>query len=415
VKQRFTTIGGAALLVVFALSSYHFVFSTWSSGRYGFVDFPIFLQNTQQFLAGGELYPFAEQPESYYPGAPVYKFPPLFALFLVPVVAGGIAEHVYTLHWGLQVALYATAVALVLYLLKRPGRPLVLMVGAVAALNFEPFFETLWRLQIETPILLLLALVWWGLARGRPELAGTAWGFAAMIKIYPVFLMLYFGARRRLRVLVFGALAAIVILVSTIFVFGVEQNRVFYLEILPNLLRETPVELAENTSWGRWMMVLFGASSAAAKRAIQIAGLGMIAASVWVVLSNRTTPPSGRRAGVELSMFVALMLLCMPNAWANYQLLLLLPVLALIEVAVGGERIRYGVLAPTAAAYALMLFYAPCQDPSVAWPCAQTPFFLGLVQLPRGFHDLMVDLRGLAQLLLWATTFWVLHTDARRS
>ena len=39
---------------------------------------------------------------------------------------------------------------------------------------------------------------------------------------------------------------------------------------------------------------------------------------------------------------------------------------------------------------------------------AQTPYFLGLVRLPRGFHDLMVDARALSPLLVWTGLFSVL-------
>ncbi len=51
-----------------------------------------------------------------------------------------------------------------------------------------------------------------------------------------------------------------------------------------------------------------------------------------------------------------------------------------------------------------MLFYWPCADPSFGWPCTRTPYFLGLFQWPRGFHDFMVDTRVLATILIWVAS-----------
>lgn len=391
------------LLAALALSVYHFGVSSWNAGRYGYADFPIFLHNARVFLANGTLYPFADDLERYSPAAPVYKFPPLYALFLLPVVHGGIPAQALNAHWALQLILYALAVALLLRLLYRPGRPLFLALGLVAALNFEPFFETLWRLQIETPLLLLLALLLYGLRSERPVLAGTAWGLGAMLKVYPVFLAPYLALRRRGWTLLWAAFTGLLVLAATLIVFGPEQNRVFYLEILPHLLRETPTVSPENTSWGRLLQIGPGLDALAAKRLVQLAGLAMTVLSLWVVQRSRSRSPVTAAVpwALELSLFVALMLFCMPNAWANYQLLLLLPVLALIDAGLGRGRVRPRLLTVVGAAYALMLFYAPCGDPSHAWPCAQTPAFLGLSPLPRAFHDRMVDLRGAAQFLLW--------------
>ena len=70
------------------------------------------------------------------------------------------------------------------------------------------------------------------------------------------------------------------------------------------------------------------------------------------------------------------------------------------------RRVRLGALTMLlVAAYVPMLFYWPCEAPTVPWPCAQTPYFLGLVRLPRGFHDLMVETRALSPFLVWAGLF----------
>ena len=185
-------LAGALLL----LSVFHFVQAAHNSRAFGFVDFPTFLAQAELYLITGELYVDASDPDAYGPSAAVYKFPPLFAMLLLPFVRGGVTEGVYVGHWILQILLYGASAALTLTAFRRQGGAVFVFAGALFALNFEPFFETLWRLQIETPILLLLVLALLAYQRRRQPWAGVAIGVGFMLKLYPAFMLLYFAARR---------------------------------------------------------------------------------------------------------------------------------------------------------------------------------------------------------------------------
>ena len=89
------------------------------------------------------LYPGAERAETWAPAAPVYKFPPLFAILIIPFTDLD-PPAVYLGHWWLHLVLYLAAGGLLLHTLL-PARPTYLVVAAIVLLNFEPFFETLWR------------------------------------------------------------------------------------------------------------------------------------------------------------------------------------------------------------------------------------------------------------------------------
>ena len=52
-------------------------------------------------------------------------------------------------------------------------------------------------------------------------------------------------------------------------------------------------------------------------------------------------------------------------------------------------------------AYVSTLFYSPCVTLTEGAPCAQTPYLLGLVQLPRPLHDHLVHLKVVANVLAW--------------
>ena len=405
IKAPLTTVKLALAAVLLLLSVFHFVQAAQNSRAFGFVDFPIFLAQAELYLITGELYADASDSEAYGPSAAVYKFPPLFAMLLLPFVRDGVSDGVYLGHWMLQILLYGAAVGFLLAWLRRQGGAIFVFVGTLLALNFEPFFETLWRLQLETPILLLLVVALVAYQSGRQPLAGVAIGVGFMLKLYPAFLLLYFAARRGWKVIA-GCLVAIgMIVVASLIVIGPEENGAYFFKILPLLLDEAPRVSTENLSPARHFQVLFGLDGGWSKRLAQLFVLPLLV--VTVVAVARREPRSGGRlaAATAFGLFIPLMLLAMPNSWVNYQLLLLLPMLVLLCHCTRPGPDRAALTALLVAAYVPLLFYWPCEAPSVPWPCAQTPYFVGLVQLPRGFHDLMVEARALSPLLVWTGLF----------
>jgi alpha-1,2-mannosyltransferase len=408
IKARLTTVKLSVAALLLLLSVFHFVHAAHNSRAFGFVDFPIFLAQAELYLITGELYVDASDPESYGPAAAVYKFPPLFAMLLLPFVRGGVSDSVYLGHWVLQILLYAAAVGLLVANLRRQGGAIFAFVGTLLALNFEPFFETLWRLQLETPILLLLVLALVAYQTGRQPWAGIAIGVGFMLKLYPAFLLLFFALRRGWKVMVGFVAAVALIVIASLIVIGPGENAAYFFKILPLLFDEAPRVSTENLSPARHFQVLFGMDGAWAKRLAQLIVVPLIALTAFAVARRGPRPGDRLAVATAFSLFIPLMLLAMPNSWVNYQLLLLLPLLVLLCHCARPGPDRVALTALLAAAYLPLLFYWPCEAASVPWPCAQTPYFLGLVRLPRGFHDLMVDARALSPLLVWTGLFSVL-------
>jgi hypothetical protein len=85
--------------------------------------------------------------------------------------------------------------------------PLALATLAV----FGPAYHTLYDGQINGLVFLALAVGFWGLARGRDVPAGAGVAVAAVLKLTPVALIVYFAWRRRWRAL-FAALATVVLI-----------------------------------------------------------------------------------------------------------------------------------------------------------------------------------------------------------
>jgi hypothetical protein len=272
----------------------------------------------------------------------------------------------------------------------------------IVAFTFAPFFETLHGLQLETPMLLLLILSVGWLKRDRQVAAGVAVGFCGMLKVYPAFLLLYFVATRRWRALGASMATAAVLLGISLLVMGVETNRVYFLELLPYMMQELPLVSGENLSLGRYAQTLFGVGPPAAKWLVQLLAIPLVALSVVAVSRNRDRRDHVDTLALGLSVFIAALLLILPNSWANYQLLLLLPWMALVARALATERCDWTLLAPALAA-AFLLFFSE-----------NTPDVQGFYPLPQPLHDRLVASRILATVLLWiAPVVWLLRRGRR--
>ncbi|MET1081512.1 MAG: glycosyltransferase family 87 protein [Burkholderiales bacterium] len=377
---------GAAL--VLALSFGHFVFSARAVLRKGFADFPSFMARAVDFLHTGRLYVSADNVAAYAPGAAVYKFPPFYALFLLPFAHADL-RRVETGHWALQIALYLLTVMLTVVAL-RPRQPLrFAIVATIVALNFAPFFETLYGLQVETELLLLVAVALLALLRGHEVLAGVALGVAGMLKLYPIFLLLYLGLARRWRAVAGFLAAAAAALAVSLAVFGPAQNRLYFTRILPVMLQEQPDPSTENVAFGRYAQTLLGATPAVAKRVGQLLAVPLVMVSAIVVYRGRRLRTVEERVPLELALFVALMLLCLANSWTHYQLLLLIPILVLLAHAWARPRDRASVLAATLPCWGLLLL------------SDNTPRVEGFYPLPPRLHAALLDAKLVSTVLAW--------------
>jgi hypothetical protein len=197
-----------------------------------------------------------------------------------------------------------------------------------------------------------------------------------------------------------------VIQAASLMVIGLQENQVYFFRILPTMLAETSKVAPENLATGRYLQEFFGLAPLAAKRIGQAFALLLFGVLFYAGRGTGRHAGGRGRLALEYSLFLALILIWLPNSWVSYQLLLLPLYLALLREALEPENPRWGLLALLVAGYACLLFYMPCADPVKPWPCAETPLLLGLVRLPRGLHDFLVLFRPLGTLLPVAAGFW---------
>jgi hypothetical protein len=196
--------------------------------------------------------------------------------------------------------------------------------------------------------------------------------------------------------------------VASLIIIGPEQNQVFFFKILPAMMAEHASLIPENLGVAGYIQQLLGIAPEAAKRVSQLISLALLSISLYALYRGGAPQGEGDRAALEYALFFPLLLLFMPNSWAHYQLLLLLPFMVALGRVVDGEGPRAEPGALLLVAYSLTLFYSPCAAAETGFPCAGDPLMLGLFSLPRSFHDGMVLLRVFSSLLLWLSCLLLL-------
>lgn len=276
-----------------------------------------------------------------------YIYPPLFAILMVPF--GLISTFWAALAW------YMFSVFLVAWTVK-------MCVTLVSdTLHFDG--DTLW-LYLLPPLLVLFPLMS-ALARGQtsPVLlwlvtaglfhgwkrqdwrGGICFAGGILLKVFPVVLLAYFVWRKRWRfVLVTLTATAIGAVIVPAAVFGWQRNITYlheWVDVIGKPALEAESERADNPLYGQLLSsqlprnqslsaVLTRLTGNPQARWVGI-GLGVVMAAIILVVGWHV------RTAAEihvLSAAVVWMLLIPPVSWAHYFMLLLLPLTALVAVAV---------------------------------------------------------------------------------
>jgi hypothetical protein len=274
----------------------------------------------------------------------------------------------------------------------------------ILALTFacSPLYQQVRQGQLNGVLLALIVGAWLADRTGREWLAGALVGTAAVIKLFPGFLFLYFMLRGRWRPLVGGMAAAALLTGITAAVLGTETYRTYVEDVIPKV-EEFRSAWGNQSFAGLWSKLFDPLqkydpiapvirSPALARRLPFVSAAAVVACLAVVVLKARSRSAEDAAFGATVTG----MLLVSPITWDHYLLLLVIPI-ALLWVGLprqGPARWTFRAL--------LVLLWLP---PGVYWYLAglnanQTPapslkVFLGLsVQL-------------LATLILFAMGLWL--------
>jgi hypothetical protein len=280
----------------------------------------------------------------------MYKYPPTLVAILTPFVDRP-PRQVVRLFLLADFALLIGSLALMIGRLK-PGWLRALLILALF-LNWQPFWESIDGLQLEVPMLFLLALTLFAIRTGRGTLAGIPVGIAGALKIYPAAVLAYFLLKRRWKVLLGAAGGGVATLGLASLVVGFHHTADFLLHVLPRT-GGTSVS-HENLSLlafaGRLALLLTLGPAKAALRfasiylpleaspppgALAIAIALAAAAAIVLVVATVRIVRHGRpleapeEDGLMLGSSLCLLLLIAPTSRMDYQTLLALPMCAAV-------------------------------------------------------------------------------------
>lgn len=239
-------------------------------------------------------------------------------------------------------ALVTAGIIIVVQLrLRVPGWAIVPLATAVLLTN--PFWSQQTNAQLNAVLLLLFTGAWAADRSNRPALAGSLVGVAAVVKIFPAYLLLYFVLRREWRALAAGVLTiAGGVLVSSA-VLGWDVWAVYATEMVPHT-KEFATQWGNSSLTGFWLKLfdpamqsfLFHPWPIVSSRGTATALALLTAVALSILLWRRSRHVD---ANALFAATVTAALLLSPVTWDHYFVMLLLP------VAVAWERgVRRGLL-----------------------------------------------------------------------
>jgi hypothetical protein len=270
-----------------------------------------------------------------------YDNPPLTAILTIPLTLFDLRTAI-RLFFSLNVLLLIASLALIFvtnrdYLLRYP----YWLVAVAVVLNLDPVLDSMLLGQLDLLILFLIVAAYWGYRSDREVAAGASLGLAAMIKLSPALLILYFLFKRRFRA-VASAFATISLFgLLSLLVAGPSAHIQFLTDILPTLLAGSAQ--MENQSLNGFFNRLylgepFLTGLAEVPRLPQVRILTLFTSLLLVgiavfLLRKRSVPGSDLSLGfdVEYSLLVILLPLISSIAWHHYMAWYVLPLLVLLN------------------------------------------------------------------------------------
>jgi len=323
------------LLLAVAVAFRGFQFVAWTSAIQWGYDFSAYWQAARYLLDGEALYSAHQLAGPYGPQQQfLYLYPPFLAVAVAPLAA--LFDNYRAAAWA-WAAIGAVIVAVVVWAVGRSeglwsGRRRWYLVAAAFAL--PPVVGELVMGNVHLVLLGLLAAAWLGYRRGGTvgdAVAGAAVGVAALIKIFPGLIVVWFLLVGRPRAAGWAILVAAALALATLPVTGIGPW-LDYPVVLANLGPST--DTTDTLAPTVWLAEFVG--FAAARVAVTAVGLLLL---VW----------SARRQSAAISFGVAVMVsvLVAPAVYHHYLALTVLPFLL---------ALAHGVARPWLVAAYLLLF-----------------------------------------------------------
>jgi len=303
-----------ALLIGLVLAGRIFQFAVSSAAEWWGYDFSAYWLAARHVLDGLPVYSAQQLSGAYSPQQQfLYLYPPFFAAVMTPFAAlfddYRQAQWVWAILGGLIVAGSVLAVARAEGLLG--GRQLLLLLAAVFALHAVPLEMFMGNVHIL--LIGLLSAAWLGIRRGdsRGEvIAGAAVGIAALIKLFPLLIVLWFVATGHRRAAIATFVTAALLALLTLPVTGI-QPWLDFPQMLANAEQPRYGSTLDPTAWVAEVI-----DFNVARVLVSVVGVAIL---LW---SARSQP-----ARVSFGAAVMVSVLLVPTLYGHYLAIAVLPII----------------------------------------------------------------------------------------
>jgi len=230
-----------------------------------------------------------------------------------------------------------------------------ILAGLLITFSFFPLYYSLYMGQVNALLFLCVALVLYFARRGRPWWAGFFIALAALIKIFPGVLILYFAAKRQFQPVIAAIVSAIVL--------GAVSLTVCYPSVYVTYVSQVlPRQIEGGAFWrNQGLGGLFArllteneyvqplANSPTLARALAaLTGLFVLGAALWLIARRNRSAPDD----LQFGLLMVATLLALSKSWEYYAVMLLFAYFAILK------RVAYARDAPRAPL--LLVFLSFC-------------------------------------------------------
>lgn len=307
------------------------------------VDIDIYWKAATRYADTGLLYErFHHMQQGYAPGEPVYKFPPAYQLTLLPFLDQD-AHAFFLLQRIFQIAAYLAACAILIISLSNLKKNKAVFIGLSLILVFlsRQFPITFQNTTPECFILLLLAISFWQI-NNKPAVAGIALSIASAFKIYPVFFLLYPLLAKNYRFIAGFVAGFILTGFASLMLIGMAEHLFYLNEILPILLSEKPMPNSQNLTLESFLTNFHIIEEMIGTTSLIIKWLSL-GAILFVGLKMDIKNPIQTR--IFFGLLCCGVLMFLSNYWLQYQLILLIPMLLMLQIYLVTQRLTLLLMA----------------------------------------------------------------------
>lgn len=352
-RVRLAALATVAAVVLLARIG-QFVY--WTGQPQWAYDFSFYWTAALHLLRGEPIYSAAQLAGPYAPQAQEgFLYPPALAAFVTPLARVFVDPRFANWIWALAGAAILIASVLALVRSEHLDERFPILRGwgrwwlVLAAFAFPPVIDELVVGNVNLLLLGLLTAAWLGIQRGDgrgEDRGGMAVGVAAIVKVFPGLLVLWFLLTRRPLSAAWAVVAAVVVAAVSLPITGLEPWH-DYPTVLANL-SSTP-NAVDALAPMNWLTPLVGFT--VARVVVTAIGVALVAWSAWRTTgSRRATGPEraaarvARLASVRTSFGLAVIVavLVTPALYTSYLTVLVLP---LILGLAAGIRLRWLALA----------------------------------------------------------------------